>query len=239
MAIGLNTLVFFWGESRILSRFGAKPLQGNDPWGLRSLIEKLSIQLGIYPPALYVMEASTATAFSFGFSLKKPCVCVSTALLEKLSPAELEAVMAQQLCHVSRMDSFLFGVTGVLANSLMNLGEFLDSFWPPRFFFEKRQKPFLTLLSPLGWLIIRGVVSRSTYYDNDRAAAHLISSRERLGEVLWRLEGLAQTRPLQVPPCTAHFFIVNPEGNRQKNPFFRTHPPLNERLRTLMGTPSV
>ncbi|HRO66955.1 MAG TPA: M56 family metallopeptidase [Pseudobdellovibrionaceae bacterium] len=238
-AIALNALVFFWGETRILSQFQARKWVGADPWGLQSRIQTLSRKLSIDPPALYLVESPTATAFSVGFSARKPCLCVTTGLLEKLNEEELEAVLAQQLCHVSRMDSFFFGVTSILANSLMSVGEFLDRLWPANFFFEKKQKPFLTLLSPLGWLIVRGVVKRSTYYENDRTAANLIASRERLGEILWRLDGLAQARPLDVPPCTAHFFIVNPEGGRQRNFFLKSHPPLSERLRTLMGTPSV
>lgn len=238
-AVGLNALVFFWGESRLLQHFAAKKISGTDPWGLSKTVESLSQKLKIRPPQLYLMETSTPTAFSVGFSARKPCLCVTSGLLERLNDEELEAVLAQQLCHVSRMDSFFFGITSILANSLMAVGQFLDSLWPPNFFFEKKQKPFLTLFSPLGWLIVRSVVSRSTYYENDRSAAQLIQSRERLGEVLWRLEGLAQARPLTVPPCTSHFFIVNPEGGRQANYFLRSHPPLSERLRSLMGTPSV
>lgn len=239
LALALNTLVFLWGESKILQRFQARRLEGVDPWGVLLLVEKLSHQMGLSVPALFLVDAKTPTAFSVGFSLRRPCLCLSTGLLEKLNTQELEAVLAQQLCHISRMDSFFFGISSVLANTLMNFGQFLDAIWPPNFFFEKKQKPFLTLLSPLGWAIIRSVINRSTYYENDRAAADLINSRERLGAVLWRLEGLAQAIPMSVPPCTAHFFIVNPEGGRQKNFFLKSHPPLNERLRTLMGTPSI
>jgi heat shock protein HtpX len=86
----------------------------------------------------------------------------------------------------------------------------------------------------LGWLIIRGVVTSKTYFENDRIAADLLSNRRRLGEILWRLEGIAQTQPLLVPPCTSHLFIVNPEGNSQKNLFLKSHPHIRNRLLELV-----
>lgn len=239
LAIALNAVIFFLGETRILSHFGARRLRGRDAWGLREKVSQLSKRLTIRPPNLFLMESPSATAFSVAFAVRRPCLCVTTGLLEKLSAAELEAVLAQQLCHVGRIDSFGFGVAGVLANTLLGVAQFLDKLWPPNFFLDRKQKPFLTLASPVGWLILRLVVNRSTYIENDRAAAELVRSRKVLGEVLWKLEGLAQTRPLEVPPCTSHLFIVNPEGFRQKNFFLRSHPPLADRLRSLIGTPTV
>lgn len=239
VAVTINALIFFMGETSILSRLGARKLKGRDAWGLQDRIEAMARELETPPPQLYLMESPTATAFSVGFSGRRTSLCVTTGLLEKLTPDEVEAVLAQQLCHLTRMESFGFGVSSVLANTLMGVGQFLDTLWPPNFFLDRKQKPFLTLFSPLGWLIIRAVINRSTYSENDRAAADLLKSRERLGEVLWKLEGLAQTRPLEVPPCTSHLFIVNPEGFRQKNFFLRSHPPLADRLRTLIGTPTV
>ena len=71
-------------------------------------------------------------------------------------------------------------------------------------------------------------------FENDLQAAELIHDRFRLAEVLWRLEGLAQTQPLHPPPCSSHLFIVNPEGYRQKL-LFKSHPSIEVRLQKLMG----
>ena len=243
-ALGLNALVFFFGETRLLRSLGAQPLNGLDPWGLRASVDRFSQELRMNPPALYLMEHPSATIFGLGFAAQRACICVSTGLLAKLSSQELDAALAQQLCCLNRIDRFGFAAMSVVANTLMAMGLFLDRLWPPNVLFNRsklnqRQQPFLTLLSPFGWLVIRLVVRKAMFYDSDAAAAELIHSRQRVGEVLWRLEGLAQTLPLLVPPCTSHFFIVHPEGHRQGNFFLRTHPTLAERLRTLMGTPTV
>lgn len=239
LAVGLNALVFFLGEPRLLSSLKARRWRGRDPWGVSEILHHLCQTHHLPEPVLFVMESDSVTAFTVGFSARKPCLCLSTGLLERLSREDLEAVLAHQLCHAGRLDSFGFGVTSVIANTLVGIGRLLDRAWPPNFFLNRRQEPFQSLLSPLGWLVIRVVISPQAYFETDRMAAQMISSRERLGEVLWRLDGLAQTRPLDIPPCTSHLFIVNPEGFRQKNPFLRTHPPMDVRLRNLTGMPTA
>lgn len=240
IAVGLNGLIFLFGETRLLSFYKTHPLKGRDPWGLLEKVRALSEKLELRRvPHVHLMESETPTAFAVGFTLKDPSLCISTGLLDKLDDEELEAVLAHQLCQLHRMEGFSFGVSSLLANTLLGIAQFLDHLWPPNFFLEKRQRPFLTLLSPLGWLIIQAVVSRKTHSRSDLEAAELIADRERMAEVLWRLEGLAQTRPLDAPPGTSHLFIVNPEGDRQKNFFLRSHPPIENRLRSLVGTSRI
>src|SRR5690606_18645467 len=148
---------------------------------------------------------------------------------------EIKAVVAHQVCQIRRLDTFGFGVASIIANSLMGLGQILDHFWPPNFFFAKKQRPFLTLLSPLGWLIIKLMIRRSTYFENDQLSSDLLGNRRTLAEVLWKLDGFSRTMPLTIPPCTSHLFVVNPEAYTQKNIFLRSHPSIRSRLLKLMG----
>lgn len=239
LAVGFNALIFFRGDPRLLQTLGARPLKGRDPWGLADKVEALCTSLKMPSPDLFLIENATPSLFSVSFSKKSPALCLSTGLLEKLSESELEAGLAQQLCLIREMDHFGFQVTGLLSRALMEIAQFLDGLWPANFFFGKNQKPFTALFSPLGWLILRWHLKSTTHYENDRAAADLIQSRERLGELLWRMEGLSQASPLEVPPGTSHFFIVQPEGGQQKNFFLRGHPPMSLRLRSLIGTPTA
>lgn len=238
-AVALVALIFVFGESRLLAGFSARRWRGQDPWGLLSLIDRTSQKIGGPTPQLYLIESDAVTAFSLAFSLQKPLICVSTGLLQKLTPEEVEAVVVHQVCHVHRFESFSFGVVTILANSLMGLGLFFDQFWPVNLFVSRKQSPFLSLFSPIGWALTRSVVRKRTYFETDLEAASVLENRDRLGEVLWRLQGLAETRPLTVPPGTSHLFIVDPQGFTQKNFFLRAHPPLQDRLRELIGAPNV
>lgn len=236
IAIGLNFFVFFYGEPQILATFHAKPLRGQDPWGLLELVEKYSDHVGLTVPDLYLIPLETETAFCVNQSWRKGSIALTSGLVRSFSREDLEAVIAFQVCSLKKLDSFTAGVTSTLANALVGVGRLLDHFWPPNYFLLKnqKQKPFLKLFAPLGWTLIRLSTRHQSFFENDLQAAELLHDRFRLAEVLWRLEGLAQTQPLLPPPCSSHLFIVNPEGYRQ-NLFLKSHPSIEVRLQKLMG----
>lgn len=229
LAVSMNFFVFFYGESRVLSKLKAKRLKGQDAWGLIAKVEKMSAQVGMPAPAVFVTPHASANAFCVGQSWKRSSLAFTIGLLETLNDAELDAVVAHQICHIRRLDNFAFGVSSVFANSIVGLGQFLDSVLPYKLQF------FMPLLSPIGWVIIKSAVREKSYFENDLMASELLENRALLGEVLWRMERLAQTQPLEIPPCTSHLFIVNPEGFKQKNLFLRSHPSIEVRLQKLMG----
>lgn len=235
LALTMNFFLFFYGENRLLEKLGAKRWRGQDPWGLNVLLTATCEKLAIKKPMLCVFEHNSVAAFSIGLPWGRSSIAFSTGLLKKLSAAEIEAVLVHQVCHIQRLDSFLFGVSSLLANSIVGFGDFLDQFWIPNFFFQKKQKIFRTLLSPLGWIIIKSVVRNRVYFENDLLAAELIEDRRRLAEVLWRLDALSENTPRLVPACTSHLFIINPEGLLQKNMFLKSHPPTSERIKRLIG----
>lgn len=235
-AVSLNFFVFFYGESNILLSLHAKQIKGQDAWGLEEILEKYSAHLGIHPPDLYLVPSETETAFCVNHLWRKGSLAITTGLVKNFSKEDLEAVLAYQLCSLNKLDSFMVGVTSTLANALVGLGLLLDHFWPPNYFLlrSQKQKPFLRLLTPVGWGLIKLANGHKRFYENDLQAAELIHDRFRMAEVLWRLEGLAQTQPLRPPPCSSHLFIVNPEGYRQKL-LFKSHPSIEVRLQKLMG----
>lgn len=236
LAIGLNFFVFFYGESQILTSMKARSVKGQDPWGLGEILEKYSDHLGIKLPDLYVVPSETETAFCVNQSWRKGSIALSSGLVHNFSKEDLEAVIAHQVCSLKKLDSFGASVTSTLANALIGLGKLLDFFWPPNYFLMRHQKqrPFLRICAPLGWALVKLASSHKNYYENDLQAAELIHDRFRMADVLWRLEGLAQTQPLRPPPCSSHLFIVNPEGYRQKL-LFKSHPSIEVRLQKLMG----
>nr|WP_295905950.1 M56 family metallopeptidase [uncultured Bdellovibrio sp.] len=229
LALFLNFFVFFYGESRVLAKLNAKRMKGQDAWGLIDKVQKMSAKLRMPVPAIYITPHSSANAFCVGQSWKRSSLGFTVGLLQKLDDKELEAVVAHQLCHIRRLDTFAFGVTSTIANSVVGLGQFLDNFLPYKLQF------FMPLFSPIGWFIIKSVVGEKSFFENDLMASELLENRHQLGEVLWRMEGLAQTQPLEIPPCTSHLFMVNPEGFNQKNLFLKSHPAIEVRLQKLMG----
>lgn len=229
LALTVNFFVFFYGESHVLARLNARRVKGQDAWGLLEKVQRLSEKLQMPPPAVYVTPHASVNAFCVGHSWKRGSLGFTAGLLKNFNDQELEAVVAHQLCHIRRLDTFAFGVSSTIANSVVGMGQFLDSFMPYNL------KLFMPMLSPVGWVIIKTVVGEKSFFENDLMAAELLEDRPQLGEVLWRMEGLAQTVPLEIPACTSHLFMVNPEGFHQKNLFLKSHPSIETRIQKLMG----
>lgn len=235
-AVILNTLVYLYGDSQLLMKMDAKKWSGQDPWGLIDLAQKYSKMIGIPTPQIWVFESDSATVFSLGQSWQRSSICFSTGLLSKLTKDELSTIVAHQVSHIHRLDTFGFGAASVFANLAVAIAQILDKVWPPNLINKnKKRRPFLSLLSPLAWSIVRLAVRDKMYFENDDMAVSLIGDRQVLAETLWKLEGMAQSRPLQIPPCTSHFFIVNPQGPTEKNWFLLAHPKIDIRVKRLVG----
>lgn len=68
--------------------------------GLHKLMIEAADILGIKAPDLYVRQSPTPNAYTLAINGKKPFVVVHTALIELLTPAELQAVLAHELGHL-------------------------------------------------------------------------------------------------------------------------------------------
>lgn len=235
-------LIFFYflfaqAEGSLLKKLGAEELVGQDPWNLNDRVMEKAHAMGLKAPRLFLMEQETATAFSLGIPGSPTLVALSTGLLKKLTPEEVDAILVHQVCHIARMDTFGFGVASLLADTLLSYAEFFDQLWPLRRIKRfKNQRPFQFVLLPVAWMLIRLTVRQRNYFDNDDLAQQLVPDRKILARALWKLESLNQARPLDIPDCSSHLFVVNPRGLQNIHWFYQTHPKMSVRLKRMMGT---
>lgn len=234
LAVAFNFLIFYFGNSKILSSYNAQAILGSDCWSLNEITFKFAKRIGVPVPNVYLIENSSAAIFCIGHTWKKGSIGLTTGLLNTLSREELEAVIAHQICQIRRLDSFAFGVMSTIANSVFGLGVLLDQ-WITRPLSLGDLKLFTHLLSPLAGLFLSLVSTKQTFYKNDQYAATHIPDRNILAEALWKIDGLSMTRPLTVPDCSTHLFIVDPQGLKNNNIFLRAHPPIEERIKRLVG----
>lgn len=234
-AISFHLLVFYYGDNHLLQRFQASRVEGQDSWGILELVQKYAEKAGIPAPRVYVANNKSCFAFTVGTDFKNSGICLSSTLLKKMKPADLEAIIAHQICHISRYGNFWFSVTSVLANTLMGMAEILDAYWFVNLIKKQQvQKPFVKILLPFAWSIIRLTVPRRNYLENDDLAASILGDRKSLAEAIWKLESYSNTLPLEVPPCTQHLFIVNPEGQLRRW-WLGYHPASQFRIQRLIG----
>jgi len=236
-SVSLNLLVFFFSTPQLLQKFNARRMEGQDSWGLNTLLQKYAEKTGVIAPTLYIWEHPSAIAFSLGRPGHRAAIALSSGLLQNLTKDEIEAVLVHQICHLRVMDRFRIGVASTLASALVGLSQVLDTSWPLNWVRKSPlQNPFHHLLCPLAWLMIRLTMADRSFFEVDDLAASLLRDRKALATALWKMDSYCQTLPLDPLPCTHYLFAVNPEGLRDSNWFFISHPKIENRLRRLVGT---
>jgi heat shock protein HtpX len=242
VSLGMTAISWFWGDKIVLLSTGAKRIETRDqnPY-LWNMVENLSITAGVPMPALYLVEDASPNAFATGRDPARASVAVTTGIIQLLENEELEGVLAHELSHVKNYDMRFMMLVAVLVGALTILG---DSFF--RFGFLGRRGnrdsgggilaivgiAFL-ILSPIIGEIIKLAVSRSREYLADASGALLTRYPEGLARALEKIS--TNSQPMQrASHATAHLWIANPYGSRQRfASLFSTHPPVEDRINRL------
>ncbi len=104
VAGGLLALQFFTSDKLALRAVGAHEVSPQEAPELHAMVERLCVQADLPKPKVAVMQTSMPNAFAMGRSKKAATVCVTTGIMEILSPAELEGVLAHELAHIRHRD---------------------------------------------------------------------------------------------------------------------------------------
>lgn len=234
---------YYYSDKLVLTTTGAKPANKKDFPEFFRVVENLSIASGLPMPKIYIVEDRSPNAFATGRDPKHAVVCATTGLLDMMTNAELEGVIAHELSHVKNYDIRLMGVVAILVGFIAILS---DLFIRASFFSDSEDNKgntiffviaiILAILSPIAASLIQLAVSRKREYLADASGALLTRYPEGLASALEKL--LAdKTPPKAASNATAHMFIENPFDNKKvRNMFtglFNTHPPLEDRIKTL------
>ena len=104
---GLAVMYAVWrlAPSVALRRIGAVPIDEQDETRLSNVTEGLCATFGLSMPSLYVLDDDVPNACALGRDARRSVLVVTTGLLRRLDPIELEGVIAHELAHVKRGDN--------------------------------------------------------------------------------------------------------------------------------------
>ena len=234
---------FYYSDKLVLSTSGAKIAKKNEFPKYFRTVENLAIGAGLPLPKIYVIDDPSPNAFATGRDPKHAVVAATTGLLDMMTDAQLEGIIAHELSHIKNFDIRLMGVVAVLVGFVAILS---DLFIRATFFRNSDDNRgnaiflviaiVLAILSPIAAMLIQTAVSRKREYLADASGALLTRYPEGLASALEKLKN-DHTAPRSASNATAHLFIENPFDNKKvKNMFtglFNTHPPLEERIKIL------
>lgn len=243
----MNIGSYWFSDKLVLSMTHAKPATREEYFDLYTVTENLAITAGLPMPKLYVVNDPAPNAFATGRDEKHAVVAVTTGLLSMMTRAELEGVIAHELSHVKNRDMLVMTVAVVLAGFVAILA---DIFLRMSFYGggnrdnNKGNAIFAVLaivaiiLAPIAAQLIQLAISRRREYLADASGALLTRYPEGLASALKKIG--AYSAPMKhASHATAHLFIGNPFGRgagQFVNKLFATHPPVEERIKKLLGT---
>jgi heat shock protein HtpX len=236
----LSISQLFLSDKLALASMGAKEVSPEEAPGLHAMIERLCIQADLPKPKIAVADTTMPNAFAMGRSQKNATVCATTGIMNALSPAELEGVMAHELAHVKNRDVLILTVASFFASVASMIMQFA-------FFFggggddDDGGMPFLVILAASFAVYIISfflmlALSRYREFAADRGAALVTGRPSALSSALMKIAGAmeaAPTKDLREAERMNAFFIVPTSVKGAIQSIFSTHPPMEKRIERL------
>ncbi len=246
-AIGFSLLMnffsYWFSDKVVLKMSGAKPIDKNENFELYGIVKNLSMKARLPMPKLYIMNDASPNAFATGRNAKNSAVAVTTGLLNILDRNELEGVIAHELSHIGNRDILLSTIVVVLVGFVALLA---DWFRWSLFFGGSRDSDSggsnimmiigiaLAILAPIAVTLIQLAVSRKREFLADSSGALLTANPRGLAEALKKISG-SNIQLKKANRATAHMYISNPFRGKNMMKMFMTHPPVEERVKALVG----
>jgi heat shock protein HtpX len=231
----------FASDKLALRAVGAREVSPQEAPELHAMIERLCIQADLPKPKVAVMHSSMPNAFAMGRSAKSATVCATTGIMELLSPAELEGVMAHELTHIVNRDVMIMTLASFFASIASMILQFGFFFGGGGEDSDDDGPGFLVvLLVALGVYIISfflmQALSRYREFAADRGAAVITGRPSALASALMKIAGTMERIPqtdLRAHAEMNAFYIFPANAKKSLFNLFSTHPPLEKRIAAL------
>jgi heat shock protein HtpX len=246
VALVLLVVQLFGSDKIAMATMGVKEVSPADEPELHGMIERLCVQADLPKPKVAVIETSMPNACAMGKSKKNTTVCATRGILELLSPAELEGVMAHELTHVINRDVMVMTLASffaTLASMIMQFALFFGGGFGGgygRGRGEEEEDIMIVLLVSaivyaVSFLLLRAL-SRYREFAADRGSAVLTGRPSALASALLKISGTMERVPsqdLRRAEGMSAFFILPARTKKSLMNIFADHPPLEQRLAAL------
>jgi heat shock protein HtpX len=240
---GMFALQLFASDKLALHAMGAREVSPQEAPQLHAMVERLCVQADLPKPRVAVADTPMPNAFAVGRSPKRATVCATTGIMELLSPAELEGVMAHELTHVQNRDVMVMTIASffaAVAAYIVQFGVFFGGGMGhgdgdgdnPSF-------AVVLLVSMVVYAIsflLLQALSRYREFAADRGAAVITGRPSALASALMKISGSMERVPqrdLRAAADMNAFFIFPARAKGSIAGLFATHPPMEKRIAAL------
>lgn len=246
ICLALLLFQYFTADKLALRSMHAHEVTPEQAPELHALVDRLCLQADLPKPKVAIADDAMPNAFAIGRSRKSATVAVTTGLLEILTPAELEGVLAHELAHIAHRDvmvmtlaSFFASLAALIVQNAIWFGGGSSD--------DDDNGPGLlaviavsALVYAISFFLLRAL-SRYREYAADRGAAVVTGRPSALSSALLKIsEGIQRTpqQDLREVGAASAFYILPPRAKSAVGELFSTHPSMEKRIAALQGIES-
>ncbi len=243
-----GALIGFGGAfiSLAISKWSAKKMMGVkvieqpanevEAW-LVETVRRQAQQAGIGMPEVGYFDSPTPNAFATGARRNSALVAVSTGLVNRMSRAEVEAVLGHEVSHVANGDMVTLTLIQGVVNTFVFVASRLIGSVVDRVIFrnESGHGPAFWITTIVAELVLAFLAtmvvmwfSRQREFRADTGGARLAGRHNMIAA----LDALRRRDPEPLPDKMAAFGIAGGIGQGLKK-LFMSHPPIEERIAAL------
>jgi heat shock protein HtpX len=245
IVVGLAFFQYYTSDKLALAAAGARIVSREEAPALHDMVERLCAMADLPKPRVAIMDTPVPNAFATGRSPKHAAVCVTTGLLQRLEPKEVEGVLAHELSHVANRDVLVMTLASffaMLAAMLTRFGLYAGM-WGGGDRRDNNNGPPIWLIIFLvsmavyviSFILIR-TISRYREYAADRGSALITGAPEYLMSALQKISSqmtLIPNQDLRQVEGMNAFFIIPAKVKGSMSELFMDHPPIEKRLAAL------
>jgi len=224
---------------------GAREVSPAEAPEFHAMIDRLCVQADLPKPKVAIASTRMPNAFALGRSPKNATVCATTGIMELLSPAELEGVMAHELTHIANRDVMVMTLASFFATIAAYIVQFGMFFGGGGGYGgggdDDDNMSFIAvfLISIAVYVVsfvLMQALSRYREYAADRGSAIITGRPSALASALMKISsGMHQIpqKDLRATSQLQAFYIFPPGAGNAIAGLFATHPPMDKRIAAL------
>ena len=216
-----------------------QPRNEHEAWLLET-VRRLAQQAGIGMPEVGWFQSASPNAFATGARRDKSLVAVSTGLMERMSRAEVEAVLGHEVSHVANGDMVTLTLIQGVVNTFVFVASRLIGSVVDRVVFrnENGHGPAFWITTIVAELVLAFLAtmvvmwfSRQREFRADHGGASLAGRQNMIAA----LQALGRAHTESLPDKMAAFGISGRRGEGFRR-LFSSHPPIEERIAALQAS---
>ena len=250
-AVGI-ALISVWGsyyasDSLVVRMTGARVIEESENPKLFGLIQEVIIASGLPMPKVAIVQDTAPNAFATGRNPEHALIAFTTGILDVMDRDELQGVIAHEMSHVANRDTLVSAVAATTAGAIAIASDILTRMM---FFGGNRNREgnnnplalifslLVLILAPLAALLLKSAISRKREALADATAVSFTRNPAGLRKAL---EILARDSTVvrQRSNAVAHIWIESPLDAKSVSKLFATHPPIEDRIKTLKAMESL